>query len=169
MTRTIIDRWVAELDSEFPPTRRVLERVPDAKFDWKPHDKSMSLGRLAGLVASMPGWVAMMLTTDQFDVAAPANIPSAPTTSRGLLDAFDASVARTRDALRSTDDAYLETKWRMLARGHVVSEQSRYDSIRTGVINHLAHHRGQLTVYLRLLDVPVPSIYGPTADENVFG
>lgn len=169
MTKTLIDRFAAELETEFPPTRRVLERIPDAKFDWKPHDKSMPLGRLASLVATMPGWVAMMLTTDQFDVASPTNTSAAPTTSRGLLDAFDASVARTRDALRNANDAYLETKWRMLAHGHIVSEQSRYDSIRTGVINHLAHHRGQLTVYLRLLDVPVPSIYGPTADENTFG
>jgi uncharacterized damage-inducible protein DinB len=169
MAKTVIERWVAELDQEFPTTRRVLERVPDGRFDWQPHAKSMSLGRLAGLVASMPGWVAMMLTTDQFDVAAPGNRPPEAKTSKALVDTFDANVAKTREALRNASDAQLETTWRMLAHGHVVNESTRYESIRTGVINHLAHHRGQLTVYLRLLDVPVPSIYGPTADENAFG
>jgi uncharacterized damage-inducible protein DinB len=168
MEKTLIDRWVAELAFEFPTARRVLGRVPDGRFDWKPHAKSMSLGRLASLVANMPGWVAMMLTTDQFDVTSPGNQPPELTTSRALVEAFDGNVARAREALRNTNDAHLETKWRMLANGHVVSEVTRYDSIRTGVINHLAHHRGQLTVYLRLTDVPVPSIYGPTADENAF-
>lgn len=166
---TIAERLLAELDVELPTTRRVLERVPDGHFDWKPHEKSMSLGRLAGLVANMPGWVAMMLTQDQFDVAAPGNIPPAANTSRDLVAAFDGNAARAREALKNATDARFDTQWKMLARGHVVSETSRYDAIRTGVINHLAHHRGQLTVYLRLNDVPVPSIYGPTADEAAFG
>lgn len=168
MAVTLIDRFQAELDSEFPPTRKVLERVPDGRFDWLPHPKSMPMGRLAGLVASMPGWVAMMLTVDEFDVTKPSNLNAPLTTSRALVEAFDAHVMRARDALRNANDARLETKWRMLAGGHVVSEQTRYNAIRTGVINHLAHHRGQLTVYLRLNDVAVPSIYGPTADEGAF-
>src|SRR5262249_6869784 len=142
--------------------------VPDGRFDWKPHEKSMPMGRLAGLVATMPGWIAMMLTVDQFDVADPNNRPAPMNTSKDLVAALDASVAKAREALRKATDAQFDTKWRMLARGHVVSEQPRYDAIRTGVINHLAHHRGQLTVYLRLNDVPVPSIYGPTADEGAF-
>jgi uncharacterized damage-inducible protein DinB len=167
--KTITERFLAELETEVPATRHVLERVPDGRFDWKPHDKSMSMGRLAGLVANMPGWIAMMLTQDQFDVTAPGNRPPESKTSRDLVAAFDANVARARDALKKTSDAQLETTWRMLAHGHMVSEQPRYDAIRTGVFNHLAHHRGQLTVYLRLNDVPVPSIYGPTADEGAFG
>jgi uncharacterized damage-inducible protein DinB len=168
MAPSLVDRFNAELDTELPTTRRVLERVPDGRFDWTPHPKSMSMGRLASLVANMPGWITMMLTVDQFDVAQPSNMPPALTTSRALVEAFDAHVTSARDALRNTTDAHLETKWRMLARGHVVSESSRYDAVRTGVINHLAHHRGQLTVYLRLNDVAVPSIYGPTADEAAF-
>jgi uncharacterized damage-inducible protein DinB len=168
MAKSLTDRLLAELESEAAITRRVLERVPEGKGDWKPHEKSMPMGRLAGLVATMPGWIAMMLTQDEFDVA--ANPQSAPvTTNRDLLAAFDAAVARSREALKKTNDAHLETNWRMLARGHVVAEASRYENLRSGVLNHLAHHRGQLTVYLRLNNVPVPSVYGPTADEAVFG
>lgn len=168
MAKSLTDRFLAELESEAAITRRVLARVPDGKGDWKPHDKSMPMGRLASLVANMPGWIAMMLTQDEFDVAA-GPPPAQLKTNQDLLAAFDANVARSRDALKKTDDAHLETTWRMLARGHVVSETTRYENLRSGVLNHLAHHRGQLTVYLRLNDVPVPSVYGPTADEAVFG
>ena len=167
MAKTLTDRLLAELESEAAITRRVLERVPEGKDDWKPHQKSMPMGRLASLVANMPGWIAMMLTQDEFDVAAGPQQPPAKT-NRDLLSAFDANVARSREALKNTNDAYLETNWRMLARGHLVSESPRYENLRTGVLNHLAHHRGQLTVYLRLNDVPVPSVYGPTADEGMF-
>lgn len=168
MAKSLTDRLLAEFESEAAITRRVLERVPEGKNDWKPHEKSMSMGRLASLVATMPGWIAMMLTQDELDVV--AGPPQAPlTTNRDLLAAFDASVARSREALKNANDAHLETKWRMLARGHVVSESSRYENLRSGVLNHLAHHRGQLTVYLRLNNIPVPSVYGPTADEAVFG
>jgi uncharacterized damage-inducible protein DinB len=166
--KTIAERLLDELDAEAATTRKVLERVPDEKFDWQPHPKSMPMGRLAGLVATMPAWIAMMLTKDQFDVSDPNNRPPAMKTSRDLVATLDRGVAESRDALKKANDAHFETKWRMLARGHVVSEQSRYESVRTGVLNHLAHHRGQLTVYLRLNDVPVPSIYGPTADEGAF-
>ena len=168
MATSLIDRFLAELESEAAITRRVLERVPDGKADWKPHEKSMSMGRLASLVANMPGWIAMMLTQDEFDVAAPGSAPGPAATNRDLLAAFDAGVARSREALKKSNDAHLETTWRMLARGHVVAENTRYENLRSGVLNHLAHHRGQLTVYLRLNNVPVPSVYGPTADEAVF-
>jgi uncharacterized damage-inducible protein DinB len=169
MAKSLTDRFLAELESEAAITRRVLERVPDGKGDWKPHDKSMPMGRLASLVANMPGWIAMMLTQDEFDVAAPGSAPAAAKTKAELLASFDAAVARSKEALKKTNDAHLETTWRMLARGRVVSETTRYENLRSGVLNHLAHHRGQLTVYLRLNDVPVPSVYGPTADEAVFG
>ncbi|HZS58417.1 MAG TPA: DinB family protein [Gemmatimonadaceae bacterium] len=169
MAKSLTDRLLGELESEATITRRVLERVPEGKGDWKPHEKSMPMGRLAGLVATMPGWIAMMLTQDEFDVTS-GGMSSTPTTTKAeLLSAFDAAVARSREALKKTNDAHLETNWRMLARGHVVAEASRYENLRSGVLNHLAHHRGQLTVYLRLNDVPVPSVYGPTADEAVFG
>jgi uncharacterized damage-inducible protein DinB len=168
MAKSLTDRFLAELESEAAITRRVLERVPEGKGDWKPHAKSMPMGRLASLVATMPGWIAMMLTQDEFDVAAPGAAATPAKTNAELLAAFDASVARSREALKKTNDAHLETTWRMLARGHVVAENTRYENLRSGVLNHLAHHRGQLTVYLRLNDVPVPSVYGPTADEAVF-
>lgn len=168
MAKSLTDRLLAELESEAAITRRVLERVPEGKDDWKPHEKSMSMGRLASLVANMPGWIAMMLTQDELDVVAGAP-PAQMKTNRDLLAAFDANVDRSRQALKNTNDAHLETNWRMLARGHVVAEASRYENLRSGVLNHLAHHRGQLTVYLRLNNVPVPSVYGPTADEAVFG
>ena len=169
MAKSLTDRFLAELESEAAITRRVLERIPDGKADWKPHEKSMPMGRLASLVANMPGWIAMMLTQDEFDVAAPGSAPGPATTNRELLAAFDAGVARSREALKKTNDAYLETTWRMKANGRVVAENTRYENLRSGVLNHLAHHRGQLTVYLRLNNVPVPSVYGPTADEAVFG
>ena len=168
MAKSLTERFLAELESEAAITRRVLERVPEGKGDWKPHEKSMPMGRLAGLIATMPGWIAMMLTQDEFDVASGSGA-GAVKTNKELLAAFDDGVARSRDALKKTNDAHLETKWRMLARGHVVAENSRYENLRSGVLNHLAHHRGQLTVYLRLNDVPVPSVYGLTADEAVFG
>jgi uncharacterized damage-inducible protein DinB len=169
MAKSLTERLLGELENEAAITRRVLERVPEGKADWKPHPKSMPMGRLAGLVATMPGWIAMMLTQDEFDVATGGMSSSPTTTNAQLLSAFDDAVARSREALKKTNDAHLETKWRMLARGHVVAENSRYENLRSGVLNHLAHHRGQLTVYLRLNDVPVPSVYGPTADEAVFG
>ncbi|MFL6262376.1 MAG: DinB family protein [Thermoanaerobaculia bacterium] len=167
--RTITDLLQAELEREAPGTRRLLERVPEGKNDWKPHEKSMPLGYLAGLVATMPGWIAAMIEQDELDVTAAGEYQTrAWSTKDELLRAFDQALDRARKALAATTDEHLMTSWRMLAGGHVVSEQPRYVAIRDGALNHLAHHRGQLTVYLRLNEAPVPSLYGPTADEKGF-
>ncbi|MBW8876150.1 MAG: damage-inducible protein DinB [Acidobacteria bacterium] len=166
---TIAELLLAELEREAIGTRRMLERVPEGKDDWKPHPKSMPLGYLAALVATMPGWVAAMINQDELDVtAAGEHQTRSASTNRELLQKFDKALDQARAALSATTDEHLMTSWRMLAQGHVVSEQPRYVAIRDGALNHLAHHRGQLTVYLRLNEIPVPSLYGPTADERGF-
>jgi uncharacterized damage-inducible protein DinB len=165
----ITELLLAELEREAAGTRHALERVPEGRNDWKPHEKSMPLGYLAGLVATMPGWAAAMIEQDELDVTAPGEHKTREwTTNRELLESFDKALDKGRKALASTTDEHLMTTWRMLAHGHVVAEQTRYEAIRDGAFNHLAHHRGQLTVYLRLNDIPVPSLYGPTADEKSF-
>jgi len=165
----IAELLLAELEREAAGTRRVLERVPEGRDDWKPHEKSMPLGYLAALVATIPGWAAAMVHQDELDLSAAGEHQTrSSSTNRELLQAFDKALAQAREALASTTDEHLMTSWRLLAGGHVVSEQQRYVAIRDGAFNHLAHHRGQLTVYLRLHDVPVPAIYGPSADDTTF-
>lgn len=166
----ITELLLAELEREAAGTRRALERVPEGKNDWKPHEKSMPLGYLAGLVATMSSWIKSIVTEDELDLAQPGEYGTgAFSTNRELLEAFDDAMARAREALSNTTDEHLTTTtWRLLVQGTVVAEATRYVTIRDSVLNHLAHHRGQLTVYLRLHDVPVPSLYGPTADEKGF-
>jgi len=166
----LTELFLAELEREAPPTRRTLERVPEGRYEWKPHAKSMTMGYLTTLVATMPGWIDMMVNQDQLDIAPQgASGYKAPQlrTSGELAQALDGAVAKARAALSATTDEHLMTQWKLLAGGRVMSEQPRYIAIREGVFNHLAHHRGQLTVYLRLNGVAVPSIYGPSADEGL--
>ena len=168
---TLTQMFLEELEAEAPATRRVLERVPDGRADWKPHPKSMPMGYLATLVATLPSWVTMTIKQDELDlnpVGKPSPTPPTMATSRELVQAFDQAVAKARDALAGTSDEHLRTSWRLLVAGTVVMEQPRYVVIRDSALNHLAHHRGQLTVYLRLNEVAVPSVYGPTADEKAF-
>jgi uncharacterized damage-inducible protein DinB len=167
---TITEILAAQLEREAVITRKALERVPEGRPDWKPHEKSMPLGYLATLVATMPGWIAMMLTQDELDLNPPGGggyEPPATDTNAALLAAFDASVARAREALAKTTDERLQTSWRLLVGGRVVAENTRLVNV-ADTFTHLAHHRGQLTVYLRLNGAPVPSIYGPSADDRVF-
>jgi uncharacterized damage-inducible protein DinB len=166
----LTELFLEELDREAPRTRRALEQVPHDRDEWKPHPKSMPLGRLAGLVASMPSWISLALDQDSLDLkpAAGGGQYHQPKTDE-LVAAHDKAVAKARESLsRINDDFLLTTSWQLLMGGKVVSEEPRHVVLRD-MLNHLAHHRGQLTVYLRLNDRTVPAIYGPSADEQRFG
>jgi len=168
---TMTEWFLAELESEAAKSRRVLEQVPSGKRDWKPHERSMEFGYLSDLVANIPSWVGMAITRDDLDIApkgGPSQRPVPLNTSAELVAALDKAVASAREALRSTTDAHLQTPWRLLAGGQLAFEQPRHQVIRDTFL-HSAHHRGQMTVYLRLLGSKVPSVYGPTADDKSFG
>jgi len=159
-----------QLDREVERSRKALEQVPDGQYQWKPHERSMVFGYLADMVATMPTWVAMEIDRDELDIA-PAEGQStkkAPKeTSADLVKALDEAAAEARTALEKTTDEHLETDWKLLARGNVVWRASRKEVIQD-TINHWAHHRGQMTVYLRLMGAKVPALYGPSADEQSF-
>ena len=166
---TLIQLFLDEPDREVPRTRRALEQVPHDRDDWQPHPKSMPLARLAGLVASMPSWISLILDQDELDLTPPpgAGQYQQPATN-ALVDTLEKHAAKARESLSKRNDDYLlTTKWKLIAGGHVVWEGTRQEVLRD-TINHLAHHRGQLTVYLRLNDRTVPSIYGPSADDQRF-
>ena len=167
----VTDLFLAELEREAASSRTTLERLPEGHNDWKPHPKSMPLGYLASLVATMPSWVVSMVKQDELDLKSPAAAKFKPLAWRKrseLLAALDAAVADAREALRNTTDEHLMTPWKFVVGGHVVSENPRHVMIADAVFSHLAHHRGQLTVYLRLNEASVPAIYGPSADEGHF-
>ena len=155
---------LAQLEREVPSTRKAVERVPEGKNDWKPHPKSMQLGYLSSLVATMFGWVAMMVDSEFLDLGG-GGAGQSPSTTAERLAAFDQSVEKARHALSTTSEEHLLKPWQLRVNGNVVDEKPRHIMI-VDTFSHLAHHRGQLTVYLRLNDQPVPSIYGPTADES---
>jgi uncharacterized damage-inducible protein DinB len=161
-----------ELDREVERSRKVLEQSPNGKYDWKPHEKSMILGYLANLVATMPSWVAMQVERDDLDVAPEPGKSEFKQeryeTSEALVKALDETSAKARAALEKTTDEHLNTNWKLLARGNVVMEAPRYLMIQD-TLNHWSHHRGQMTVYLRLLDAKVPAVFGPSADDRSFG
>jgi uncharacterized damage-inducible protein DinB len=168
---TMTEWFLAELESEAAKTRRVLEQVPTGKRDFKPHDRSMPFGYLSDLVANIPSWVGFAITMNELDIAPKDGSSRRPVplnTSAELVAALDKAVAQAREALQKTNDAHLATPWRLLAGGHVAFEQPRSQVIRDTFL-HSAHHRGQMTVYLRLLESKVPSVYGPTADDKSFG
>src|SRR5678815_830573 len=160
----------AEIDREVERSRRALEQVPADKYDWKPHEKSMMFGYLVNMVATIPTWIAMQINQDELDVApvGGSNMEQKRlNTSKELLEALNKAAAGVRSAFEKTADEHLQTNWRLLARGQVVMEAPRYEMIQDR-INHWAHHRGQMTVYLRLMGAKVPAIYGPSADDNQF-
>ena len=161
------DRFIAELTREGATTRRALERVPEDKLSWTPHPKSLSLGQLALHVASLPGAIAELLSEPVREVA---NVPRPEAKSRDeLLSKLDESVARATATLAAWSEEDLMEEWRLTRGGETILAVPRLDAVRTVMFNHSYHHRGQLQVYLRLLDVPVPSVYGPSADENPLG
>src|SRR5689334_13304193 len=159
---TIGQSMLDEFDSEMGTTRRVLERVPSDKGQWKPHPKSFAIGHLAQLIARMPGWITGTLRSPSLDLGAFQGYTFEKT--EALLDVFDQNVREAREALSSATDAALAAPW-SLKRGDQVFFTLPAGAVVRQNINHLVHHRGQMTVYLRLLDIPVPSVYGPTADE----
>ncbi|RPJ84986.1 MAG: damage-inducible protein DinB [Acidobacteria bacterium] len=171
--RTVIkmtELFLQELDRESERCRRALEQVPDDRSEWKPHERSMIFGYLAHMVATMPSWVAMAITRDELELKPEGG----PTVDRGqwktssqFLAALDKSMADARTALQRTDDDFLMTPWRLLLGGQVVFEAPRHVVIQD-TFNHLSHHRGQMTVYLRLMGAKVPALYGPSADDQRF-
>jgi uncharacterized damage-inducible protein DinB len=160
---TIAETLLPEFEQEMTVTRRLLARVPSDQGQWKPHPKSFSLGHLAQLVSWMPGWITNALRTTELDLAQ-AGSYSYETTDT-LLQGFDQNVREALQALREARDADFAVQWSLRHGPQVLLTMTRREIVRQ-TINHLVHHRGQLTVYLRLLDVPIPSIYGPTADEG---
>ncbi len=161
---------VTELKQELELTRRALELVPDGKNDWKPHPKSMPFGQLAHMVATMPSWISMMVNQDELDVKpkkASGNGAVKNLNAVQLVKALDKAAEEAIQAVSSSTDKHLETSWKMLAGGTTVTEKPRYLFI-LDTFKHLAHHRGQLTVYLRMNDAQVPAIYGPSADDPRF-
>lgn len=164
----MIDAILAELDYEAATTRRLLERVPEDKWDWKPHEKSFTLKELTQHMAEMPGWMKAVAGQDDLDLGGEQPPRAEIRTRDELLALYDENVAAFREAApQATDDA-MRKPWRLRTGDKVHFEVPRAGAIRTFILNHLIHHRGQLSVYLRLLDVPIPSIYGPSADDNVF-
>lgn len=160
--------FLEELDREADRTRRALEQVPTGRDDWKPHPKSMPLGRLAGLVASMPSWVSMVIDLPEIDIAPTGGGQYQQPSTDKLVETLAGHVTKAREALSKTTDEFLmTTKWKLLAGGKVMMETPRHIVLRD-TFNHLAHHRGQLTVYLRMNDRTVPAIYGPSADDQKF-
>ena len=160
-----------EFDQEMANTRRTLERVPEDKFDWKPHEKSTTLGSLATHIANMPSWVGHSINGEELDIAPPGQPPlvTAPKHTRDeVLADFDKNVAAAREALAGVDDERMLGPWTLLKGGNKVLTLPRAAVIRSFVISHIIHHRAQLGVYLRLNDIPVPSVYGPSADESSF-
>ena len=163
----MIDGLLAELEQEAETTRRVLERIPQAHLSWKPHAKSMSLGQLALHVATVPGNVAELAALDTVPEP-PAFVQPEAATAAELVPSLTASVAKARQALGGFDDARMTAMWRLQSGGKDILAMPRVAFVRAVMLNHWYHHRGQLLVYLRLLDQSVPSVYGPTADENPF-
>jgi len=165
----ISDSILPEFDQEMANTRKVLERVPEGKGDWKPHAKSMTFAGLTAHIANMPDWAGLTMDSDSFDYAPPGAPPyETPkfASNKELLEAFDKSVAKARAALVAADDGKYMGPWTLMAGGQTIMTMPRIAVVRSFVMNHTIHHRAQLGVYLRLNDIPLPQLYGPTADEK---
>ena len=164
---SLVDALLPEFDHEMTVTRQLLERVPEDRLSWKPHAKSFSLGQLAQHVATVPMWGAVTITQSELDLSGSQPLPEAGTRA-ALLALFDGHVAGTRAALVGRSDAELMAPWTLKSGGKTIFSMPKAVVWRSFVMSHLIHHRGQLSVYLRMQDVPLPSIYGPSADENPF-
>jgi uncharacterized damage-inducible protein DinB len=163
------DFFRLQLEREATATRKAVERVPEGRNDWKPHEKSMALGYLAALVASMPGWVSIIVETDELNFDDPSSEQfrtKTVQTKAELLSQLERGIEKARKSLEGTTEEHLKKPWRLVMGNKVLDEGPRHVMLSDAVFGHLAHHRGQLTVYLRLNDVSVPAIYGPSADEQ---
>jgi len=170
MNMPIKDSLLPEFDQEMANTRKTLDRVPEDKFGWKPHPKSFTMGHLSTHIANMIGWTSDTMNKDSFDISPPGappykEVPAA--THAELMAKFDESVAGARAALAGASDETFLGNWSLKAAGNTLFTMPRIACIRSFVMNHVIHHRAQLGVYLRLNDIPVPSIYGPSADEGM--
>ncbi|HTS02743.1 MAG TPA: DinB family protein [Thermoanaerobaculia bacterium] len=167
----MIEPLLMEFDRECSTTRKVLSRVPGDKLSWKPHAKSYSLGQLANHIAGLPHWIGGSLLPGEFDTAKGGGdfSPKEAVSTEAVLKTFDESVAAAKAAMAQLDDGRAMGAWKLRHGDKVMLEMPRIALVRTILLNHSIHHRGQLSVYLRLLDVPVPAIYGPSADEKAFG
>ena len=162
---TINEGLIAELQHEAASTKKMLERVPTDKNDWKPHEKSMKLGRLASHVAELPGWIAMTMTTDELDLSKMDYKPVIAATTEELTGILDTNVDKAVSALKNATMEDFQKMWTLRNGNNVFFTMPRIGVIRSMAYSHHYHHRGQLSVYLRLLDIPVPGMYGPSADE----
>ena len=165
-TNMIGSTFIAELEQEAKVTREVLSRIPAEKFDWKPHEKSMTFGRLASHVAEMFGWTPSTLTQPELDFSKFDYKPYDPATTEDLLEFLDKNVSEAVETLRNTSDEQFMENWTMRNAEAVYFTLPKVAVMRSFIMNHIVHHRGQLSVYLRLNDIAVPSIYGPSADEG---
>ena len=167
---TVKELLRAQMDREVERSRRALEQAPESKYDWKPHEKSMQFGYLANMVATIPMWITMQINQDELDIApkdgGKFEQKRLDSVSQ-LVEALDKAAAGAREAFDKTADEHLMTNWQLKAGGNVVAEAPRHEMIQDTIL-HWAHHRGQMTVYLRLMGAKVPAIYGPSADDNQF-
>jgi uncharacterized damage-inducible protein DinB len=157
--------FIAELKHEAASTKRILEKVPEGKFDWKPHEKSMTLGRLTSHVAELPGFLNSILTMDDFDFTKGDYKPSHANTPEELMNVFQQKLDEVVQTLENTSDEKMHANFTLRSGDHVIATIPRKVAVRSMALNHIIHHRGQIAVYLRLLDIPVPGMYGPSADE----
>jgi uncharacterized damage-inducible protein DinB len=162
------DTLLAEFDMEMDNTRRTLERVPDEKFGWKPHEKSGTLGWMATHIASIPHWAKMTMEQESLNLAPAGGSNFVPPKADNRRELFDKNRAEARNALAAGDDSSFAKPWALVMGERELFREPRANVVRRMVFNHIIHHRGQLTMYLRLLNVPVPALYGPSADEQTF-
>jgi uncharacterized damage-inducible protein DinB len=165
MSQTLATLFLKDIEAEVPATRKCLERVPESLYEWKPHEKSMAMGYLAILVAEMPRWITHMIEEGDIEFGTFGHV--VPKTTAELVKHFDDNITAVRNALQNVSDEALKEVFHLKNQGQVLFSATKEDNI-PSTIRHWAHHRGQLTVYMRLNDLPVPSIYGPSADDKTF-
>ena len=163
---TISEMLLPEFDQEMASTHSMLDRVPEDKFGWKPHDKSMTMGRLASHVAEMPNWAVFTIKQDNLEMT-PGQKPFIAATKTELMDALAKNTAAAREAIAGANDTEMSKSWSLIYGGHPVLTMPKASVLRTVVMNHIIHHRAQLSVYLRLNNIAVPGMYGPTADDQM--